>query len=115
MDERLEKALEISNLMITYSNQKRALKEKYLNDCIFYHNGGTFTLNTSLITYVKVLNDLGYRLDIVLIDDNQTPIMISDLSEFQNEITEKFTRATNQYYFDFELLKKNRSVESFTL
>ena len=29
MDEKLEKALDISNYMITLNNQKRLLKEKY--------------------------------------------------------------------------------------
>ena len=29
MDEKLEQALDISNLMVTMNNQKRLLKEKY--------------------------------------------------------------------------------------
>jgi len=115
MDDRLDKALQVANLMITFNNQKRSLKEKYYLDCIFYFNGGIFTLNPSLISYVKSLRDTGYILDVVLLDDNQIPIMVENLEIFQQLITEKYSEATNSYYFEFEKLKKNRSVESLTL
>ena len=38
MDERLSKALDFANYSVTLNNQRRALKEKYLADIIYYHN-----------------------------------------------------------------------------
>jgi hypothetical protein len=51
MDERLEKALDISNYMVTLNNQKRLLKEQYAENLVFYHNGGQFTITQELISF----------------------------------------------------------------
>jgi len=48
MDERLEKALEFSNFMVTLNNQKRILQEKYEQDIIYYIDGCQFTVNKEL-------------------------------------------------------------------
>lgn len=112
MDERLEKALEFANFMVTLNNQKRSLKEKYNTDCVFYQNGGTFSITTGLITFVKTLVDLENTENVVIIDDNELPIRILDLKQFLSSIIEQYFMATNSYYNDYESLKKNRSVEA---
>lgn len=113
MDERLEKALEFANFMVTLNNQKRSLVEKYHTDCVYYHSGGTFTINKSLITFVKTLVDLE-NTSMVLIDDNELPIRIDDLAQFLSDILDQYFIASNSYYNDYQLLKKNRSVEGLT-
>ena len=112
MDERLEKALEFANFMVTLNNQKRSLKEKYRNDCVFYQSGGTFTITKELITFIKTLVDLDNINDIVVIDDNELPIRISDLKQFLEDIVNQYFIASNSYYNDYQILKKNRSVEA---
>ena len=114
MDERLEKALEFANFMVTLNNQKRSLKEKYHNDCVYYHSGGTFNINKSLITFVKTLIDLGNNSIVTLIDDNDLPIRVENLEEFLSNILDQYFVASNSYYNDYQLLKKNRNVESLT-
>jgi hypothetical protein len=113
MDERLEKALEFSNYMVTLNNQKRALKEKFYNECVFYDNGGTFTITKEMITFVKVLVDKGNK-DAVLIDDNDLPIMIDNLEKFYEELVTSYFEASNAYYTEYQKLKTKRSVEALT-
>ena len=55
MDERLEKALDFSNYMLTLNNQKRLLSEKYQEDLIHFYNGSQFTLSRELITFVSAM------------------------------------------------------------
>jgi len=112
MDERLEKALEFANFMVTLNNQKRSLKEKYYTDCMYYHNGGTFKITKDLITFIKVLIDLGNEQETTVIDDNDLPIRVDNLKIFLDNIIDQYFIASNSYYNDYQLLKKNRNVEA---
>lgn len=110
MDERLKKALEISNLSTVLNDQKRLLKERFFDKTIIYKNGGTFTINPELINFTQ--NALSRELDsIVLVDDNTLPVEITNLDEFVDEIYDIYFSATNKYYQDYKELTKNRSVE----
>lgn len=114
MDERLEKALDFANFMVTLNNQKRSLREKYYTECIYYQNGGTFAINKALITFVKTLVDLGNNEQVILIDDNDLPVRIDNLKVFLDDIIDQYFIASNNYYNEYQLLKKNRSVEALT-
>lgn len=114
MDERLEKALDFANFMVTLNNQKRSLREKYYTECVYYHNGGTFSLSKDLITFVKTLIDIGNTDQVVLIDNNDLPIRIENLNQFLDDIIDQYFIASNNYYNEYQLLKKNRSVEALT-
>lgn len=111
MDERLEKALEFSNYMVTLNNQKRILKEKFRENIVHYHNGGQFTVTQDLITFVNMLVDRGVSEDIVLVDDNETPILISDADSFLSDILDRYFSVTNQYYTAYKRLLSKRSVK----
>lgn len=112
MDERLEKALEFSNYMVTFNNKKRLLKEKFETDLLYYVRGSQFTITKELITFVGFLIEKGNTTDVVLTDDNDYPIRISDLEDFYDEITDRYFSAANEYLNEYEALKLNRSVES---
>ena len=114
MDERLSKALEFANYSVTLNNQRRALKEKYLADVIYYHNGGCFAVTKELIIFVKTLVDTGNDEGVILIDDNDVPIEIANLNTFLDTILNKYFTASNEYYTEYQLLRKNRSVEGIT-
>jgi len=115
MDERLEKALEFSNYMVTLNNQRRALKEKFLNDCVFYQTGGSFTVTKELINFCKFLIDAGNDEDIILVDDNDLPIEISDVKDFSSKIVNVYFSATNSYFSEYQKLKTNRTIEKMVL
>ena len=55
MDERLEKALDISNYMVTLNNQTRLLKEQYSENLVYYFNGGQFSITQQLVSFCQSL------------------------------------------------------------
>tara|TARA_X000000950_G_C13540369_1_gene507357 strand:- start:214 stop:561 length:348 start_codon:yes stop_codon:yes gene_type:complete len=110
MDERLDKALEFSAYMDTLNNQKRLLKEKFLENNVYYHNGGRFTIKPELINFCYTLVQIG-KTSVVLIDDNDIPVEIENIEEFFEKVADLYYENTNQYVADYTELKNKRSVE----
>ena len=111
MDERLQKALDISNYMVTLNNQKRILKEQYQENLIHYFGGGQFTITQQLISFCQSLI-LMNQTSTILIDDNEIPIEIENLDVFASDINSKYFEASNGYLIEYNRLKTNRSIES---
>ena len=111
MDEKLEKAFEIANYIATLSNQRRILLEEFNQKLIFYKNGGTFKINRELINFTKNLVDLGHTEDIVFLDDNNQPVVVSDVQEFLDTLLSVYFEAVNEYYTKFLDIKKKRNVK----
>jgi hypothetical protein len=114
MDERLKKALDISNYMVTLNNQKKLLKEKYYEDLLYFDSGSQFIVTQQLITFVKMLIESGNTADVVLVDDNDIPVRIDNLETFYQNILDVYFSASNSYITEYEILKKSRSVEKIT-
>ena len=110
MDERLEKALDFSNYMLTLSNQKRLLAEKYQEELIHFYNGSQFTITRDLITFVSIMVSADQD-EVVIIDDNDIPCMVEDISSFYQEVLSRYATASNDYYTGYASLKKNRTIE----
>ena len=111
MDERLEKALDISNLMVTLNNKKRLLKEQYAENLVYYFNGGQFSVTNELISFCFVLKSSGQE-SVILVDDNDTPIEVESIDDFFVEVCDVYFQAVNTYHKEYNDLKQNRSVES---
>lgn len=111
MDERLQKALDISNYMVTLNNQKRILKEQYQENLVHYFGGGQFTITQELISFCQSLISMN-QTGTILIDDNGMPVEIEDLEDFAQSIYSKYFEAANRYLTEYNKLKINRSVES---
>ena len=112
MDPIVQKAFDVANYMTTLSNQKQILKEEFSQNIIHYKNGGTFTVTRDLINFVKTLLDLGHEEDIVLIDDNHTPISIDHLKPFLEVLLEIYQSSISEYYTKYSQLKNSRKVEA---
>jgi len=110
MDERLEKALDISNYMVTLNNQTRILKEKYYENLVYYFNGATFTVTRELINFIKGLIDSDQQ-SVIISDDNDIPIEIENLEEFHQNILNTYFTASNEYFVEYNKMKSNRNVE----
>lgn len=110
MDERLKKALDFSNYMVTLNNQKRLLAESYQEQLVHFYNGSQFTVTRELITFVSTMINAEQD-EVVITDDNSIPCMIEDLTDFYDEILNKYSIASNNYYTEYANLKKSRSVE----
>ena len=112
MDERLSKAIEFSNFITTINNQKRMAKENYFQSLLYFVQGGQFTITKELITFVTLLVEKGNVENIVLVDDNDTPIQINYLEIFLDEILSKYFETANSYHQKYTELAKNRDIGS---
>lgn len=111
MDQQLQTALEFANYRQTFSIQRRTLKEKIDAKLTYGINGGIFKIDRSLITFVQMLIDQGRTQRVPLIDCNENPILIEDLTSFRDEILDRYFASTLEYYEKYQELKKSRSVE----
>jgi len=108
MSTRLTKALEFANYRITINNQQAQLKAKTQSLLSYSINGGTFTIDIPLITFCKQLLDEGQK-QVVLLDIYKNPIQI-DIKTFYEEIQSRYFEVTNDYYAEYEKLRKARKV-----
>lgn len=111
MDERLSKALEFGNYMVTLNNQKRLLKEKFLDQSVYFIDGHKFSITMELINYCKTLIDLDNTHDVVLIDDHGTPYRTPIMKDFLDNILDIYFKNLNAYHTEFTKLKNKRSVQ----
>jgi hypothetical protein len=111
MDDRLSTALEFANYRQTLAIQRKTLKEKINGRLTFGHSGGLFKIDRSLIAFVQMLLDQGRTTDIPLMDENDNPILINDLQSFRDDIVDRYFTATLEYYNEYNILKKSRTVE----
>lgn len=109
MDEKLKKALDFSNYVITLNNHKRILIEKYQESIVFYFNGGKFTVTQNLISFCKTLLDMNQD-ETILIDDDSIPVEIQNLKEFIDSLLNVYFTTSNSYLVEYKKLLKNRSV-----
>lgn len=111
MQEQLKKALEFSNYKQTFSLQRKILKEKVDAKLTFGYAGGIFKIDRTLLTFVQMLQDQGRTDGVVLLDVNNNPILVEDLSTFRDEIFDRYFTSTNEFFEEYQTLKRSRSVE----
>lgn len=111
MQEPLKQALEFANYRQTLAIQRRTLKEKINAKLTYGHAGGLFKIDRDLISFVQMLISQGRTSGVPLIDSNDNPILIDDLEKFRDEILDRYFTASQEYYDEYQKLKKSRSVE----
>tara|TARA_B110000305_G_C19361490_1_gene599694 strand:+ start:173 stop:520 length:348 start_codon:yes stop_codon:yes gene_type:complete len=104
----LTKALEFANYRVTLNNQQAQLKAKTQSLLSYSINGGTFTIDLTLITFCKQLID-NSQTEVVLLDIYNNPIKV-DVESFYEEIISRYYEVTNNYYAEYEKLRKSRKV-----
>ncbi len=110
-NEKLSKALAFANYRITLSTQIEQLKAVTKQKLVYAKNGGFFTVTPTLITFVDLLLKEGNKAAILL-DDNETPVRVTELEEFRKEILSRYQTATSDYFREYERLRKSRKVEA---
>lgn len=111
MQEPLKKALEFANYQQTFSIQRKNLKEKIDAKLTYGVNGGLFRIDKDLLTFVDMLCNNNRISNIVILDSNNNPILIDDMTAFKDEIFSRYFETTNEYFEKYHALKKSRSVE----
>lgn len=110
MDDRLKAALEFSNFQQSFATKIKQIKEKIDAKLTYGYNSGIFKIDRPLLTFVQSLCQTG-RSNVIILDHNDNPIMIEDLEQFKDEIFDRYFSSTNEYYNEYQVLKKSRSVE----
>ena len=111
MDERIEKAFEVANLMATLSNQRRIILEEFEQKLILYKNGGTFKVNPDLINFVKITLDLGHTENVPFIDSNNLPVVVDNVQDFFDSLVSVYYESLNEYSIKFSEIKSKRRVK----
>ena len=106
MDKRLEEALEYSNYMVTYNNQKRILKNKFLDQNVYYAGGTKFNITKEFITFINLLLQKGQTKSVTIIDDNDNPVQIDDFQKFVDDVMDLYAKNVNDYYAQMQSIKK---------
>ena len=112
MQEEFQKALDFSNYRKTFAVQRKTLKEKIEAKLTYGHNGGVFKIDRTLLNFVEMLIYKDRSEDVVILDANENPILVKNLVEFREEIFDRYFTATNEYFEEYQKIKKARSVES---
>src|SRR6056300_461298 len=112
MQEEFQKALDFSNYRQTFAIQRKTLKEKIEAKLTYGHNGGIFKIDRTLLNFVEMLIYKDRSEDVVILDVNDNPILVNDLIKFREEIFDRYFSATNEYFEEYQKIKKARSVES---
>jgi hypothetical protein len=108
MSTRLTQALEFANYRVTLNNQQAALRAKTQSLLSYSINGGTFTIDRTLLNFCKLLLDEQQN-EAVLLDIYNNPIKI-DVKSFYDEVLSRYFEVTNDYYAEYEKLRKSRKV-----
>ena len=111
MQEHFAKALDFANYQQTFSIQKKTLKERSEAKLTYGISGGIFRIDRDLLTFVEILITKGRTHSVVLLDINQNPILIDDLTVFRDQIFDRYFQVTNEYFEHYQNIKKSRSVE----
>jgi len=108
MDESLSKSLEHAQRLKTFNNQLRLLKEKCLENNIYYTEGHQFTVNLNLINHCLTLINIKQTNEAVFLDDYNVPVKIEDIKTFHNDIIDLYQQNLNQYFVEYNQLVKDK-------
>lgn len=110
--ERLEKALHFSNTMQTFNLAKNNLKVKTQNSLSYSQYGGTFNITQEFIGFLNALQSAGKK-QVIILDKNETPIKVENVSEFLENVLSVYFEAVNDYNNEYQKLKSSRKIEKF--
>jgi hypothetical protein len=108
MSTRLTQALEFANYRVTLNNQQAVLRAKTQSLLSYSINGGTFTIDRTLLNFCKLLLE-EQQTEAVLLDIYNNPIKI-EVKSFYDEVLSRYFEVTNDYYAEYEKLRKSRKV-----
>lgn len=110
MDQRLNDALEFSNYRLTLANHKKNLRLRAEALQVVSHAGGMFRADTALITWLDLVIRSGAE-QYVLIDQNDQPVLITDLAVLKDRLFDAYTKSMNLLHVEYEKIKRARTVQ----
>lgn len=97
------------NQRLSWLKNRDILRDRITEAQLLAHNGSMFSADPLLISYVQGLLVHGLS-EAVILDINQNPCKIDNLTEFQQSLIEHNQRVMNLYYQDYIQLKQVRRI-----
>ena len=95
--------IQAAKARFNYNLQKNQLSEKYNSKLVFANQGGLWTANSNLISFLQAFDTS----TVVLVDDYQNPILVERL-ELLEKATNLYATVTKQWYEEWKSLENNR-------
>lgn len=111
MDKRLEEALKFAEYRTTLNNQLDQLQHRMDVELLHSVNGGTFPITMELINFVDLLVRKE-KDQAVLLDKNNTPILVTDLPGFLENIMDRYLSVTHDIHREVAEIRRSRTVQS---
>lgn len=105
MEKSLESIIKKSDRLLSAKIKRQMLKERFDADITFGYNNGVFKIDQQLITYTDFLLSRGKQQNIILLDINQTPVVVEDLTKFQKDILDRYFMALGRFNAGYQDLK----------
>lgn len=86
-----------------HNSTKEYLKDKYHSKLVFADQGGLWTANNNLISFLNALTEE----ECVVLDSYQTPIKINR-PKLLTKAVQVYTENMNEWHVEWEKLRKNR-------
>jgi hypothetical protein len=108
MNNSLTESLEFANRMKQYNNQLRLLKEKCLENNVYYTQGHQFTIDLALINYCLTFINVKKTNEAIFLDDYNLPVKITDVENFYDNIIDQYQNNLNSYFVEYNQLVKDK-------
>ena len=95
--------IQAAKARFNYNLQKNQLSEKYNSKLSFANQGGLWTANANLITFLQAFDTP----TIVLIDYYQNPVLVERI-ELLEKASKLYATVTKQWYEEWKSLENNR-------
>lgn len=87
----------------SHNSAKEYLKDKYKSKLIFADQGGLWTANQQLITFLNAMLEE----QLVILDSYETPIKINRI-QLLSKATQIYNESMNEWFNEWENLRKKR-------
>lgn len=103
--ESIQNIIDQSELLVSINNKKKVLKERLDAELTFGQSGGIFKITVELMSHVRFMTSTGKTHNVVLLDINQTPVLINNLEKFSNDIQDRYFSAISKYHAEYSKLQ----------
>jgi hypothetical protein len=110
MDDKLEKALDLSNFRQTLYNQQQTLFSKVEDLKLLTYRDRLIKTSGQLIALTKIMIDMKYN-EFIVDDVNGNPVKIDDPNDFLENIVNTYANAKNEHFKGYEKIRKARSIK----